>query len=87
MIKEIISDKTKFKELSLDDTIKQQAKLQRFLGTLKKNKKKCLNDVDFKFIYPSSPAPAKLRGTPKMHQVTDSDSFPKIRPIASSVGT
>ena len=34
-IKEIISDKTKFKELPEDVTIKQEAKLQRFLRTLK----------------------------------------------------
>ena len=35
-VKEIISDKTKFKELPEDVTIRQEAKLQRFLQTLKK---------------------------------------------------
>ena len=45
-IKEIISDITKFKELPEYVTIKREAKLQRFLGTLK-NEKKCLNDVDY----------------------------------------
>ena len=49
--------------------------------------KNCLNDVDYKFIYPSGSAPAKIYGTPKMHKLTDSDSFPKLRPIVSSVGT
>ena len=53
VIKEITSDKTKFKKLPQDVTIKRQAKLQRFLQTLK-NEKKCVNDVDYKFIY--SPA-------------------------------
>ena len=61
-------------------------KLQRFLRTLK-NEKKCLNDVDYKFIYPSGSAPAKIYGTPKMHKLTDSDTFPKLRPIVFSVGT
>ena len=84
-IKEIISDKTKFKELPEDVTIKREGKLQRFLRTLK-NEKKCLNDVDYKFIYPSGSAPAKFYGTPKMHNLTDSDSFPELRPIVSSVG-
>ena len=37
-IKNIISDKTKFKELPEDFTIKREAKLQRFLRTLKNEK-------------------------------------------------
>ena len=53
VIKEITSDKTKFKKLPQDVTIKRQAKLQRFLQTLK-NEKKCVNDVDYKFIYSSA---------------------------------
>ena len=86
MIKEIINDKTKCKELPQDVTIKREAKFQRFLRTLKKEKK-CLNDVYYKFIYPSGSAPVKIYGTPKMHKLTDSDSFPKLPPIFSSVGT
>ena len=70
----------KFEELSQDVTIKRETKLQRFLQALK-NKKKCLNDVDHKFIYPSGSAPAK------MLKLTDSDSFPKLRPIFSPAGT
>ena len=85
-IKEIISDKTKFKELPEHVTIKQEPKLQRFLRTLK-NEKKCLNYVDYKFIYLSGSVPAKIYGTPKMHKSTDSDSFDKLWPIVSSVGT
>ena len=64
-----------------DVTIKREAKLQRFLRTLK-NEKKCLNHVDYTFIYPSGSAPAKIYGTPKGHKLTDSDSFPKLRPIS-----
>ena len=79
-IKEIINDKTKFKEFPQDVTIKREARLQRFLRTLK-NEKNCLNNVDYKFIYPSGSIPAK------MHKLTDSDSFSKLRPIVSSVGT
>ena len=43
MIKEIISDKTKLKELPEDVTIKRGAKLQRFPRKLKKEKmfKRC----------------------------------------------
>ena len=70
-IKEIISDKPKFKELLEDGTVKREAKLQRFLQKLK-NEKKCLNDVDYKCIYPFGSAPAKIYGTPKMHNLTDS---------------
>ena len=49
-MKEIISDKTKSKELPEDVTVKREAELQRFLRTLK-TEEKCLNDVDYKFIY------------------------------------
>ena len=46
----------------------------RFLRTLT-IEKKCLNDVDYKLIYPSGSAPAKIYGTPKMHKLTLSLSF------------
>ena len=38
-------------------------------------------------MYPSGSAPARLYGTPKMHKFFSSDSFPKLRPIVSSIGT
>ena len=82
LIKEIISDKVKFQELLQDVTIKQEAKLHRFLQTLN-NEKKCLSNVCYKFIYPYGSAPVKIYGTPKMHNLTDSDSFPKLPPIVS----
>ena len=38
-------------------------------------------------MYPSGFAPARIYGTPKMHKFSSSDSFPKLRPIVSSIGT
>ena len=38
-------------------------------------------------MYPSGSAPAQIYGTPKMHKFLSSDSFPKLRPIVSSIST
>ena len=38
-------------------------------------------------MYPSGSAPTRIYGTPKMHKFSSSDSFPKLRPIVSSIGT
>ena len=38
-------------------------------------------------MYPSGSAPARIYGTPKMHKFSPSDSFPKLHPIVSSIGT
>ena len=38
-------------------------------------------------MYPSGSAPAGIYGTPKIHKFSCSDSFPKLRPIVSSIGT
>ena len=38
-------------------------------------------------MYPSGSTPARIYGTPKMHKFSSSDSFPKLRPIVSSIGT
>ena len=38
-------------------------------------------------MYPSDSAPARIYDTPKMHKVSSSDSFPKLRSIISSIGT
>ena len=84
-IKNLINDKTKFKELSEDATIKRESKLQRFLRTLKNSK--CLDNLDYEKIYPSGSSPAKIYGSPKMHKPFDSNSLPKFRPIVSSIGT
>ena len=85
-IKNLINDKTKFKELSEDVTIKRESKLQRFLRTLKNNK--CLENVEYEKIYPSGSYPsAKIYGSSKMHKPFDSNSLPNFRPIVSSIGT
>ena len=38
-------------------------------------------------MYASGSAFARIYGTPKMHKFSPSDSFPKLRPILSSIGT
>ena len=38
-------------------------------------------------MYSSGSAPAYIYGTPKMHKFYSSDTFPKLRPIVSSIGT
>ena len=84
-IKNLINDKTKFKELSEDVNIKRESKLQRFLRTLRNNK--CLDNLEYEKIYPSGSSPAKIYGSPKMHKPFDSNSLPNFRPIVSSIGT
>ena len=38
-------------------------------------------------MYPSGSAPARIFGTPKMQKFSPSDTFPKLPPIVSSIGT
>ena len=38
-------------------------------------------------MYPSGSTPARICGTPKMHEFSSSDTFPKICLIVSSIGT
>ena len=65
--------------------MKREALLQRFLRKLKQ--KNFLNEIEYDKLYPSGSAPARIYGTPKMHKFSSSDSFPKLRPIVSSIGT
>ena len=51
------------------------------------NKKKIFNEIEYDKLYPSGSAPARIYGTPKMHKFSSSDSFPKLCPIVSSIGT
>ena len=60
-------------------------KLQRFLRKFKY--KNFFNDIEYDKLYLSGSAPAHIYGTPKMHKFSSSDSFPKLRPIVSSLGT
>ena len=64
---------------------RREALLQRFLRNLKQ--KTFFNEIEFNKLYPSRSTPARIFGTPKMHKFSFSDSFPKLRPIFSSVGT
>ena len=84
-IQEIISDFPKFEKLIEDPTLKCKATLQRFLRKLKQ--KNFFNEIEYDKSYPSGSAPACIYGTPKMHKFSSSDSFPKLRPIVSSIGT
>ena len=81
----MIWDTSKFEKLDEDPTLKGEASLQRFLHKLKQ--KTFFNKVEYDKLYPSGSAPARIYGTPKMHKFSSSDSFPKLRPIVSSIGT
>ena len=84
-IQEIISDATTLEKLSEDPTLKGEASLQSFLRKLKQ--KNFLNEIEYDKLYPSGFAPARIYGSPKMHKFSSSDSFPKLCPIVSSIGT
>ena len=84
-IKNLINDKTKSKELSEDVTMKRKSKLQRFLRTLKNNKR--LDGVEHEKNYPSGCSSAKIYGSPKIHKPCDSNSLPNFLPIVFPIGT
>ena len=84
-IKNLTNDKTKFKELWEDVTIKRKSKLKRFVRTLKNNK--CLDDVEYEKIYRSRFSPAKYYRSPKMNKPFESNTLPNFCPIISSIGT
>ena len=65
--------------------MKREASLQRFLCKLKQ--KNFFNDNEYEKLYPSGSAPARIYRTPKMHKFSSSDSFSKLCPIVSSIGT
>ena len=62
-----------------------EASLQRFLGKLKQ--KKLFNETEYDKLYPSGSTPAHIYGTSKIHKFSSRDSFPKLRPIVSYLGT
>ena len=84
-IEEIISGTSKFEKLKKDPTLKCEDSLLRFLRKLKQ--KAFFNYNEYNKLYHSGSAPARIYGTPKMHKFSSSDLFPKLRPIASSIGT
>ena len=65
--------------------MKGEASLQRVLGKLKQ--KNFFNEIEYDKLYPSGSAPARIYGTPKMQKFFYSDSYLKLRPIVSSIGT
>ena len=65
--------------------MKREAAIQRLLR--KFETKKISNEIEYDKLYPSGSAPACIYGTPKMHKFSSSDSFPKLCPIVSSIGT
>ena len=84
-IQEIISDTSKYEKPNEDPNLKREASLQRFLRKLKQEN--LFNENEYDKLYPFGSAPARIYGTPKMHKFSSSDSFPKLRPIVSSIGT
>ena len=65
--------------------MKCEASQQCFL--LKLKQKSFSNEIEYDKLYFSGSAPARIYGTPKMHNFSSSDSFPKLRPIVSSIDT
>ena len=49
--------------------------------------KNIFNEIEYDKFYPPGCAPACIHGTPKMQKFSSNDSFPKFRPIVSSIGT
>ena len=65
--------------------MKREDSPPRFLRKLKQ--KFYFNEIEYDKFYPSGSAPPSIYGTPKMHKFYSSDSFPKLHPIVSSIGT
>ena len=59
--------------------------LKLFLRKLKQ--KNFFNGIEYDKLYPSCSILARICGTPKLHKFSSSDSFPKLRPIVSCIGT
>ena len=84
-IQKIILDTSKFEKLDEDPNLKREATLERYLHKLKQ--KNCFKETEYNKLYPTGSARARIYGTPKMHKFSFSDSFPRLRPIVSSIGT
>ena len=91
MIKDIITDTSKFKLLKKDVTTTRQTKLQNYL--LKLKKKGAFKQDEYNKIYPRGSGIARIYGLPKIHKLDnleDKDNVNqklKVRPIISSIGT
>ena len=65
--------------------MKYEASLQPFFRKLKQ--KNLFNETEYDKLYSSDSAPARIYGTLKIHKFSSSDSFPKLRPIVSCIGS
>ena len=87
-INELINDKTKFRKLDSDVTLKRENSLKTFLRTLKTSN--LFTKFEYENIYPSGSSPARIYGLPKLHKLTSTSAKPSsipFRPIVSSIGT
>ncbi|XP_065672241.1 uncharacterized protein LOC136090061 [Hydra vulgaris] len=81
----IISNKTKFKEIKEDPAIKREISLHGYLRKL--YKLKCFEKDIYTKIYPIGSQPVRIYALPKMHKVSKDSSLPTFRPIISTIGT
>ncbi|XP_065650317.1 uncharacterized protein LOC136078473 [Hydra vulgaris] len=81
----IISDKTKFKELKDDLIIIREQSLQGYLRKLKKHN--CFENDVYNKIYPVGSQTARIYALPKMHKLSKDSSLPLFRPFISKIGT
>ena len=65
--------------------MKYEASLQHFQCKLKQ--KDFFIETKYGKLYPSGSAHARIYGTPKIQKFPPSNSFPKLGPIVSSIGT
>ena len=84
-ILEIISGTAKFEKLTEGSALKREASLQCFLRKLKQ--RNVFNENEYYKLYPSGSAPARIYDTPKMQKFSSCDSYSKLHPIVSSIGT
>ena len=65
--------------------MKREPSLRRFLCKLEQ--KNLFNEIEYDKFHSSGSAPARIYGTPKMQKFSSGDSFSKLCPIVSSIGT
>ena len=82
---EKISDTSKFEKFNENLTLERETSQQRFLRKLQQ--KSFFNEIEYDKLYPSGSAPARIYGTLKINKFSSSDSFSKLHPIVSSIGT
>ena len=85
-IYDILSDQSKFKQLSSDPTVTRQTKLCTFLLGLKKQGL-FADPALYQKLYPVGSRLARIYGLPKIHKIEKEGQIPPFRPIISSLGT